>query len=463
MPARLVRLPTELAAIACAFLACAPAVAQLQTTDDTRRVPIPPRDDRDAPVIVVRNVTILDQVSRAPIERGVIVVRGDRIAAVGPEGSVEVPAKAARVIDGAGLHAVPGLIDLHLHFQSQRGMDFRRFRDTENAAAIRATVLARDLVRAGITTVREPGSQGDLSPRLEEAIERGLIPGPRIFYSGQLIVSRGGHGDEITYTASGQPKSLDPSSRYRVATGPWDWRLAVREQYRMHADWIKLTAPFDREEITAAIEEAHMIGLPVAVDSFGKYTLWAVEAGVDTVEHPLAMSDEIVAAMAKRGTGFVPTMTAFYNVLATGYPSAGIPSGGFFWTMSRRFPMSHEEHVGFVRKAHRAGVRIGVGTDIPFENDRRLPEDYHTELRFLKDAGMSNAEVLAAATRVGADILKMGDRLGTLEPGKLADIVLVGGDPRADLAHLRDVRYVIADGRVVLDRANREAVEGGAD
>jgi imidazolonepropionase-like amidohydrolase len=227
----------------------------------------------------------------------------------------------------------------------------------------------------------------------------------------------------------------------------------------MHADWIKLTAPFDREEVGAAIAEAHMIGLPVAVDSFGKYTLWAVEAGVDTVEHPLAMSDEIVAAMAKRGTGFVPTMTAFYNVLATGYPSAGIPAGGFFHTMSRRFPMSHEEHVGFVRKAHRSGVRIGVGTDIPFENDRRLPGDYHTELRFLKDAGLSNAEVLAAATRVGADILKMGDRLGTLEPGKLADMVLVGGDPRADLAHLRDVRYVIADGRLVLDGGVRGAAD----
>jgi imidazolonepropionase-like amidohydrolase len=398
-------------------------------------------------------------VSRAPIESAVIVVRGDRIEAIGPPRSVAVPADAARVIDGTGLYALPGLIDLHLHFTSQRGMDFRRYRDSENAAAIRATVLARDLVHAGITTVREPGSQGDLTPRLEEAIERGLIDGPRIFYSGQLIVARGGHGDEITYTASGMPKSSLSSPRYRVATGPWDWRLAVREQYKMHADWVKLTAPFDREEVVAAVEEAHMIGLPVAVDSFGKYTLWAVEAGVDSVEHPLAMSDEIVAAMARRGTGFVPTMTAFYNVLATGYPSAGIPAGGFFYTMSRRFPMSHDEHVAFVRKAHRAGVRIGVGTDIPFENDRRLPADYHTELRFLRDAGLSNVEILAAATRVGADILKMGDRLGTLEPGKLADVLLVGGDPRADLVHLEDVRYVIADGRVV--RETRPARDGG--
>ena len=153
--------------------------------------------------------------------------------------------------------------------------------------------------------------------------------------------------------------------------------------------------------------------------------------------------------MAKHGTSFVPTLTAFYNVLNYGYPSAGIPPGGFYHTMSRRFVLDHEQHLRVVRAAHRAGVAIGVGTDIPFELDRRYPEDYYTELKFLKQAGLSDAEVLAAATRVGAQILKLGDRLGTVEPGKLADLVIVGADPLRDIENLRQVRHVIADGRLV--------------
>ena len=438
------------AAILAATLSVASFAAQPPaTTDDMRRVPIPSQQASDRPALLIVNATLIDGTGARARPGTDVLIEGDRITAIGPTGTLGAAAQSARRVDAAGLFAVPGLIDLHLHFTGQRGEDFGRYRDSETAGAIRATVLAGDLVRVGITAVREPGTAGDVTIRLREAVERGILAGPRIFWSAQRISTRGGHGDEITATASGRPVPLETSNRGRVATGPWDWRLAVREQIRMHADWIKVTAPFTREEIFAAVDEAHMHGIPLMVDSFGEFTMWAVEAGIDSVEHPLDVRDGLVELMVKHKTSFVPTLTAFYNVLQYGYPSAGIPPGGFFHTMSRRFVVDHEQHLRVVRAAHRARVPIGVGTDIPFELDRRYPEDYYTELRFLKQAGLSDAEVLAAATRVGAQILKLGDRLGTVEPGKLADIVIVGADPMQDIQNLRQVRHVIAHGRLV--------------
>jgi len=430
-----------------------PALAQeagWQVTDDPRRVPLPPEATRDDRVLVIEGGTLIDGTADGePTRNAVVVLGGDEIRAAGTAADVEIPDDPDRVIDASGLYVLPGLIDLHIHFTQQRGEDFSRYRDSDAAAAIRGTLLAEQLIEAGVTAVREVGTRGDVGLKIKEAVARGMIDGPRVFWSGQLIAARGGHGDEITSTATGRPKSMETSARVRVATGPWEWRLAVREQIRRHADWIKLTAPYTREEVGAAVDEAHQRGYPVTVDSFGKYTAWAAELGMDSIEHPLDLSEEVIAAMAEHGTDLVPTLTAFYNPETTGYPSAGIPPGGFYYTLSRRFPVKHEQHLEMVGKAHAAGIRIGVGTDIPFENETRYPGAYFRELGFLKEAGLSDREVLAAATRVGAQIARMGDKLGTLEPGKLADILIVAGNPLEDIQTLRKTRYVIGDGRVV--------------
>ena len=150
-----------------------------------------------------------------------------------------------------------------------------------------------------------------------------------------------------------------------------------------------------------------MHGIRVGADAFGDYVDWGAEAGLDALEHPLALSDETVALMAEKGTAFVPTITGFYNLINDGYPLAGIPAGGFFYMMSRRFPVTNENILEPVRKAREAGIKVGVGTDIPFEQEKRYPSCYFIELSLLKKAGYTDEELLVNATRVGAEILGM--------------------------------------------------------
>ena len=423
------------------------------TTDDPRRIPIPPRDTSKDPVIVLKGGTLIDGTGSDPVPNAVVVLQGNRIVDAGTAAAVRPPAKTDRVIDVTGSWIVPGLVDLHIHFTQQRGDDFDKYRDSPAAAAIRGVLLSSQLIDGGITAVRDVGTLDDVALKIKEAAQRHMIDSPRVFWAGKLIGSRGGHGDEITETASGRPKPIEGSGRHRVANGPADWRLAVREQIRMGADLIKLTAPFTKDEVAAAIDEAHMLGIRVTVDAFGDYVTWAAEAKIDAIEHPLSIPDTAIAAMVKNGTAFVPTITAFYNPTKLGYPSAHIPAGAFYYTMSRRFSMTHEDNMATLRKARAAGVKVGIGTDIPFENERRYPSDYFQELRFFKEAGYTNKEILMAATRNGGEILGIPDKLGTLEKGKLADVLVVAGDPLLDIENLRKMRLVIADGRVLRERA----------
>jgi imidazolonepropionase-like amidohydrolase len=156
--------------------------------------------------------------------------------------------------------------------------------------------------------------------------------------------------------------------------------------------------------------------------------------------------------MKQHGTMFVPTMTAFYNVIKTGYPPASIPPGGFYFTMSRRFPVTEEGIMSVLRNARSAGLLVGIGTDIPFENEKRYPSDYFVELRLFKEAGYTDAEILYAATRDGGKILGLEDRLGTLEKGKIADVLVVSGNPLEDHRNLENLKLLVADGVVVRDR-----------
>ena len=274
------------------------------TTDDTRRVPVPPPPPAPGPLLVLRGASVIVAPDEPVLERAVIAIDGNRIAWTGPERAFDPAGRATREVDASGLYLLPGLVDLHVHFTSPRSGD-GGYRDSDAAAAIRGTLLLAQLLDAGITAVRDAGTRSDVALKLKEAVARNMLDGPRILWSGQRIVTRGGHGDEVVAGGSGRPKSLAVGERERLANGPWEWRLAVREQVRMQADWIKLTAPYTREELAAALDEARLHGIPFTVDSFGRFSLWAAEAGVDGIEHPLDLDRTTVRAMARNGTALL--------------------------------------------------------------------------------------------------------------------------------------------------------------
>ncbi|MEX2123136.1 MAG: amidohydrolase family protein [Woeseia sp.] len=425
--------------------------ATLTTTDDPRRIRIPPRSMDDSPVLVLRGGTIIDGTDADPIRNGVLVIQGDRIVSVGSRGQVKLPQEEHRVIDVSGSYLIPGLIDLHVHLAGYWKTDDVLFGDSDATAAIRGTRKLAALLDGGITTIRDVGTRNDVALGIKQAVERRIFDGPRVFWAGKGILARGGHGDEIRFgTSASSQGTIHSGGPYaRVANGPEDWQLAVRENLQQHTDLIKLFAPFSRSEVASAITEAHMQGIRVTVDAFGKYTTWAVEAGADSIEHTLNTPDEAIELMVRNGTALIPTLTTYHKLLTKGHPEAGLPSGGYYHDPHRSYEMTHEGNLEIVRKAHNAGVKIGVGTDMSFAGEESYPGAYFTEMSFLSDAGMSNREVLESATVVGAEILGMEDKLGTLQEGKLADVLVLRASPLSDIQNAREIELVIADGRVV--------------
>lgn len=404
-------------------------------SNDPRRVPIDPGDQGPEGFIVIRNGRVFDGTG-APARPATVVIERNRISAVlGPD-ATDVPPDA-RVIDATGMTVMPGLIDLHTHLSyTDEGVSPAHAVD-EADATLRAVERMRYYIESGITTVRDVGSHWDVPFRLKEWVAERRIPGPRVFPAGRLITGTGGHG------AEGLDELAALYGAIREASGPEDWREAVRESFKSGADFIKIASHFSRDEVTAAVEEAHALGLRVTCDCETFYVDWAVAAGVDMIEHPLPRSDEAIRAMAENGVASVPTLVPYSYIFDI--------AGGYWGSTSRRFTFSKDDNLTMLRRLRAAGVRTGVGTDLVFDWFRYLPTAYITELAHFVEAGYSTVEALVAATKVNAELLDMGDRLGTLEPGKLADVVVVTGEPDRNLQDLSGVRYVIRDGEIVVE------------
>jgi imidazolonepropionase-like amidohydrolase len=417
----------------------------VQTTDTVLRIPVPAGFDAPTGSFVLVGGRLFDGTG-ASARPATIVVQGKTITAVLAPGDRNWP-EDATVYDVTGKTVMPGLIDLHTHLTFISQSEARNIYSDANVSgaesAMRGLHRMAMYLQSGITSVRDCGSNGDAPFVLKRLQASGEIQGPRIFAAGQLITSTGGHAAEYSY-APGYPlvTNGNPNSLVRIANGPDQWREAVRIQYERGADLIKLASEYSQDEIDAAVDEAHSLGLPVTVDAETKYIDMAVKAGVDSVEHPLPRSDETIALMAKRHIASVPTIFPFRLITRT--------LGGFYYNNSRRFELNEQTAFDMAQKLHRAGVKMGVGLDLILFVADMMPGAYIDELNSFTQLGYTKSEALVAATRTNAEILHMADRIGTLETGKLADIIVIEGNPDEDFNALRQVKTAFVNGRLEL-------------
>lgn len=376
-----------------------------------------------------------------PLKPGTVVIEGNRIKAVLEPGEPFQLPPDARRIDATGKTVMPGLINAHTHIcMDARPDPMATVREGTLMMAYRAAANAERTIRNGITTIRDLGAADGIDLALKKAIDEGVVKGPRMLVSGKAICMTGGHGHFMGCEVDGADEA----------------RKAARQQLKAGADVIKVMATggvltpgvepgspqLTVEELRAAIEEAHKAGKRTATHAQGTTGIAnAIEAGVDSVEHGIFLNQKLVDLMAEKGVFYVPTLAAPYYILKGGL-AAGIPEFAV-----RKTERVWDSHRASFELALRGGVRIGVGTDAG------TPLNPHgtitVELELMVECGMRAEDALTAATLGNAQCLGIDDRLGSIEPGKLADIILVDGNPLEDLKALDRVVTVIKDGVVV--------------
>ena len=403
-------------------------------TDDPRRIPMPAGLTAPQGSIVLKGGRLWDGTGAAARPATVVITRNTISAILPPTAAAAAWPKDARIVDVTGKTVMPGLIDLHTHidYRMPGNSDEKAWSPAD--AALRGTERLRYYIESGITTIRDVGSSGDVPFLLKQWVAEGRLVGPRIYAAGSLITGRGGHGAEVDMEKG------KPLPSIVEAVGADGWREAVRDQFRKGADLIKVSSHFSDDEIKAAVSEAHDLGLKITADAETFYIERAVRAGIDMIEHPLPRTDETIRLMKEHGTQSDPTLIPYMIIFAQ--------SGGYFGATSRRFTFSKDANFALVKKLKAAGIPLGIGTDLVYDWYRYLPWPYHEEMRQFVALGYAVPEVLGIATRVNAQMLDMGDRLGTLEVGKLADVLVVGGNPDEKLDALEKVDLVIRDGRI---------------
>jgi imidazolonepropionase-like amidohydrolase len=388
-----------------------------------------------------------------------VVVRDDRIVGVQPP-SAALPAGATR-IDAAGGFVMPGMIDCHVHLSSTGAANYelQRLKDLLPLQALRGAANARTMLMAGFTTVRDLSSAAFMNVGIRQAFDEGLMIGPRVLAAGMSLTVPGGHGD-------GYYRPEISVAREGIVNGPDEARRTVREWVKMRVDLIKLLVTggvmtdgsdvgalqWTREELEAAIGQAHQLGKRVAGHCHGAVGVKeGVRAGLDTVEHGTMLDEEAVALMVERGTFLVPTIIAGQRIVSYG------TAGGIAPHVVRKGEQIGEWHRKSVRMAHEAGVKISFGTDCGTPFNR--PGDNAVELGLMVECGLSPSEALQSATRVAADACGLSDQLGALDEGKLADLVVVDGEPLSSVAVMADtsaIAYVVKGGAVVRWPGGRE-------
>ena len=374
-----------------------------------------------------------------------VVIEGDRITAVGPAASTTVP-PGAEVIRAAGKWVVPGLMNMHTHYglvlPGRQGAELAN--ETDAALALRMASNARISLLSGVTTTRSTGESKGAEYALRRAIDRGEAIGPRIYTAGETLNVTGGHG-------------WNPSEE--GLDSPDAFRRAVRRRAFDGAEWIKIAisggiadthgdiaaSHMTKEEVAAVTDTAHRHGLKVTAHSGSPgATLEAIEAGLDCVEHGYFLTDEVLRRMVDKGVWLVPTIVVAQPTVMEFFRKIGSPE----WYLARVASVG-ESHFKTLQNAIKHKVKIALGTDqFPFE-----PNDGTTatirEAQYYVEAGMTPLQALRSATVETATMLGILDRAGTVEPGKLADVVVTDADPSRDIRALRAIKLVMKGGVVV--------------
>ncbi|MDH3735010.1 MAG: amidohydrolase family protein, partial [Gemmatimonadota bacterium] len=410
-------------------------------------------------VTAVRAGRLIDGTGAQPVENAVILLEAGRITAVGPD--VTIPA-GARVIDLSDQTVMPGFIDAHTHLTfpltGSPGWEASLALKTAADHALIGAQHAREVLESGFTSAREVGAGHFADVALRNAINEGRIPGPRMQVAAHALGITGGHCDQSGYV----PALLgrEPGPMEGIANGPDEIRSAIRHQVKYGADVIKICATggvmsvgdsvgvqqYADDELVAVVEAADMVERRVAAHAHGTEGIKAaVRAGVTSIEHGSLLDDEGIALMAERGTFLVSTLFAGDAVMRMA------TDGTITGELAEKAMAIGPAMANTMLRAHRAGVKVALGVDNIFYDHRTSAREFE----LLVGAGFSEMDAIVAGTAVAAELLGWQDDVGTIAPGRWADLVAVDGDPLEDITELQRPTFVMKGGEVVVSKGPR--------
>ena len=403
-----------------------------------------------AEVVVIKADQLIDGSGAATVENALLLIDGDRITAVGKAAGISVPT-GARVIDLTGYTILPGLMDCHVHISGAPGDggDTQKLRETEAHEAIYSVAHAKITLEAGFTTIRNVGAGNYSDAALRDLIAKGVVPGPRMYVATRGVGATGGHAD-----INGWNPALNLPGYAQIADGVDELRKAIRTQIKYGADVIKITATggvlsagtsldeqqYTLEELEAAVQTAGNLGVKVAAHAHSPAGMNdAIRAGVASIEHGSLVDDLGIELMLEHGTYLVPTLYTLDFIIDEG-EAWGIPQ----YSIDKAASMAEQQRER-LRKAYEAGVKFAYGTDAAVFPHGRNAKDFEI---LVEELGVPPMEAIRMATRDSAKLIGIEDDVGTLEPGKWADVIAVAGNPLEDITLLEDVRFVMKGGEV---------------